>query len=230
YESSTELSDQVASDPGGIGFIGLPYVRNAVALGVAESPQTPAIVPTEFTISTEDYPLSRRLYFYVPATTSSRTIRDFVQFTLSDAGQAVVEKTGLISQRIRAEPARIRAGTPPRFEQVTANAQRLSVSLRFDAVSDRLDNKGVQDIDRIVAFMKENRQRELMLLGFTDDSGNPAADLELSRSRARILAQMFIARGLYPAVADGFGAALPVASNDSDAGRRKNRRVEVWIR
>ncbi|NLO81402.1 MAG: phosphate ABC transporter substrate-binding protein [Xanthomonadaceae bacterium] len=62
-ESSSELSDRVAQDPGAIGFIGLPYVRRAKVLAINESEQALAIVPTHFTVATEDYPLSRRLYF-----------------------------------------------------------------------------------------------------------------------------------------------------------------------
>ena len=230
YESSTELSDKVASDLNSIGFIGLPYVRNAKALGVAESSETPAIVPTEFTVGTEDYPLSRRLYFHVPANNDSRIMRDFVQFTLSDAGQQVVESAGLISHRIRAEHSRPHAGAPARFLEVTRDAQRLSVTLRFNEGSMHLDNKGLQDIERIVDYMKQHRDRDLLLLGFSGASGDAMGDLDLSRAQASQVAQMLIARGLYPARTEGFGATLPVASNDSQPGRAKNRRVEIWIR
>ena len=62
YESSTELSDAVAADPGAIGFIGLPYVRRSKVLGISAGAGNPPIVPTQFTVGTEDYPLSRRLY------------------------------------------------------------------------------------------------------------------------------------------------------------------------
>lgn len=230
YESSTELSDNVAADPDAIGFIGLPYVRNARALGIAESQGTPAVIPTEFTVSTEDYPLSRRLFFYLPENVPNRLTRDFVQFTLSDAGQAVVEEVGLISQRIRAENPRRVANPPARFAELTHQAHRLSVSLRFNEDTGQLDNKALQDIERIVEFMKHNRGRELLLFGFSDSSGNDATDMDLASLRARIIAQMLSARGLYPAVVEGFGSALPVASNESASGRTKNRRVEVWVR
>lgn len=230
YESSSRLSDAVAADPHAIGFIGLPYVRHAKALAVAESAGADAIVPTGFTVGTEDYPLSRRLYFYVPATQSNRLMRDFIQFTLSEAGQAVVEDTGLVSQRIRIEQPRPRPDAPANFRELTAGAERLSVTLRFDTKTGRLDNKGLQDIERLVEFMARNRDREILLLGFTDAGSDPAAALALSRSRAAAIGQMLSARGLYPAVVEGFGGALPVASNATASGRRKNRRVEVWIR
>jgi phosphate transport system substrate-binding protein len=40
----------------------------------------------------------------------------------------------------------------------------------------------------------------------------------------------FERRGLKPSVVVGFGSDLPVASNDTDDGRDKNRRVEVWLK
>jgi phosphate transport system substrate-binding protein len=39
-----------------------------------------------------------------------------------------------------------------------------------------------------------------------------------------------VQRGLTPTVVRGFGPDLPVASNDTDEGREKNRRVEIWLR
>lgn len=227
FESSSALSDAVAGDPGGIGFIGLPYVRNARALGIAETAGTQAVVPTEFTVSTEDYPLSRRLYFYMPAATANVDMRTFVEFTLSSAGQEVVEAVGLVSQRVRMEMPQPHDGAPARFTQLTRDAERLSVTFRFDADSTRLDNKSMRDIERVIDFMKGHRDRELLLLGFSALDGATGRDLSLAR--ARIVKQMLAARGVHAVIAEGFGDALPVAANDTESGRRKNRRVEVWL-
>ena len=65
FEDSSALSDAVANDANGIGFIGLPYVRSAKAIAVAETGAMP-MLPNRFTVATEDYPLSRRLYLYTP--------------------------------------------------------------------------------------------------------------------------------------------------------------------
>jgi phosphate transport system substrate-binding protein len=66
FEDSDALSEAVASDPRGVGFIGLPYVHSAKALAVSESGAR-ALQATRLTVSTEDYPLPRRLYLYAPA-------------------------------------------------------------------------------------------------------------------------------------------------------------------
>jgi phosphate transport system substrate-binding protein len=69
-----------------------------------------------------------------------------------------------------------------------------------------------------------------MLLGFTDNIGDRAVNIGISQSRARIVAKEFEQRGLRPAIVKGFGPDLPVGSNDSDTGRERNRRVEIWLK
>src|SRR5690349_14462632 len=65
FESSEQLSDAVSADPQGIGFIGLPYVRQAKAVAIVDG-QSQAMLALNSLIATEDYPLSRRLFFYLP--------------------------------------------------------------------------------------------------------------------------------------------------------------------
>lgn len=83
YESSSELSNLVSNDIHAIGFIGLPYVLQAKALAVSDSENTMAIVPTSFTVATEDYPLSRRLYLYTSEVSDQPMVREFANFALS---------------------------------------------------------------------------------------------------------------------------------------------------
>jgi phosphate transport system substrate-binding protein len=55
----------VAADRRGIGFIGLRYVRDAKPVMVKDAGSVP-LLPSPMTVSTEDYPLARRLYLYLP--------------------------------------------------------------------------------------------------------------------------------------------------------------------
>ena len=68
-----------------------------------------------------------------------------------------------------------------------------------------------------------------MLFGFADGRGSGGVNLKLSKERAGAVAKELATRGITPAMVAGFGSALPVASNDTDQGREKNRRVEVWL-
>jgi hypothetical protein len=56
------------------------------------------------------------------------------------------------------------------------------------------------------------------------------ANEAFSRNRSAVVAEQFATRGLRPATVTGFGSALPVASNDTEDGRQKNRRVEIGSR
>jgi phosphate transport system substrate-binding protein len=55
-------------------------------------------------------------------------------------------------------------------------------------------------------------------------------NVALSKDRAKAVAANFGQRGITPDLITGFGADMPVASNDTDEGRQKNRRVEIWIK
>ena len=67
--------------PDGIGFVGLPYAVGVKVLKIADRGAI-ALRPNTLTVRTEDYPLSRRLYFYVPANAKPEA-REFVRFALS---------------------------------------------------------------------------------------------------------------------------------------------------
>lgn len=228
FESSSELSALVAADKAGIGFIGLPYINNSKALSIAATQWSNPIYPTRFTVSTEDYPLARRLYMYAPSSVS-QLAKDFTQFTISSVGQNVVEKVGLVSQNIKLEtPYKIK-GAPKSYNDYTEIANRLSVNFRFKSGGNQLDNKGQRDVLRLVDYMLKNQGRRIVLMGFSDGLGEAKKNIKLSLMRANVLEQELASYGLNITAVEGFGAELPIASNKTAVGRGKNRRVEVWV-
>ncbi len=131
FESSTELSVAVSQDETAIGFIGLDFISYNKALAISEGANTTPIYPTRFTISTEDYALSRRLYLYTP-TSASQSAKDFAQFAISDQGQALVEQAGLISQNIKVEKVFAIENAPASYNRYADSGQRLSLNFRFN--------------------------------------------------------------------------------------------------
>ena len=228
YQSSSELSNLVAEDEAGIGFIGLSYINNTKALSIAATEYSNPTYPTHFTVSTEDYPLVRRLYLYVPST-SSQFIKNFTQFVTSSAGQSVVEEVGLVSQNIKLETIYHIENAPQTYIDYLEIASRLSVNFRFQRDSSQLDNKGQQDLLRVVEYMTQNQGRRIVLMGFSDAVEDVNKSVELSIMRVKVVARELESRGLNITALEGFGSQLPVASNDTLIGRSKNRRVEVWI-
>ena len=229
YESSSQLSDAVAKDEGGIGFIGLPYVRRAKLIAISATKKSKAILPTHFTVSTEDYLLARRLYFYMPQKNANGDAQDFVRFSATERGQGIVEDVGLVSQNIKTGKPFNNSFYPAEMRELITRSERLSINFRFKDGSDELDTKGMSDLERLVKYVEINSPKRVQLFGFSDTEGDKAQNLELSARRAKVVENHLVERGIYPLVAKGMGEEAPLASSKSDAGRKMNRRVEVWM-
>jgi len=87
---------------------------------------------------------------------------------------------------------------------------------------------------QLIEFTKiiQNAGDKVVLIeGYSDNIGDPNENLDLSKQRAEAVRNALIARGIKTnrLIADGFGHSRPVASNRTEEGRRKNRRVEIVI-
>jgi OmpA-OmpF porin, OOP family len=71
----------------------------------------------------------------------------------------------------------------------------------------------------------------LEIAGYTDNSGDAAANQVLSQQRADAVRNALINAGVDPSllVAKGYGSANPVGSNESNEGRLHNRRIEYHV-
>lgn len=230
FESSEQLSDAVSLDPQGIGFIGLPYVRQAKAVAIVDG-QSQAMLPLNSLIATEDYPLSRRLFLYLPPNGKNPWAEALVAFAQSAKGQAIVAANGFIAQTVQAMTVAPNALMPEGYQALSRHAQRLSVNFRFEEGSASLDNKARQDLTRVLDYLRQTGKtdRQVTLVGFGDAKSDPArADL-LSKLRAMAVRRELVKSGVVFREIRGFGAEMPVAANSADEGRIKNRRVEVWV-
>jgi len=230
FESSEQLSDEVSKDINGIGFIGLPSIRRAKAVAIADGDSRP-MLPTVSLIATEDYPLSRRLYFYVPTSAHQRWAQALVRFAQSAEGQAIVAQSGFVAQTVQVLKVQPTAQMPADYQALARKAERLSVNFRFAQGSARLDNKAQQDLKRVADYLKSSDKldRHVTLVGFGDAKSDPERAALLSRLRAMAVRRELLKSGVTFRDIVGLGDEMPVATNDIDDGRIKNRRVEVWV-
>ncbi|MEL0028581.1 MAG: OmpA family protein, partial [Perlucidibaca sp.] len=86
-------------------------------------------------------------------------------------------------------------------------------------------------LDAVADVLKEYKDTSISVSGHTDNVGADAYNLKLSQDRASSVASYLINRGVASSrvSAAGYGKAYPVASNNDEAGRSQNRRVEVRI-
>lgn len=86
-------------------------------------------------------------------------------------------------------------------------------------------------LDRTAELLKNKTSRAVSLEGHTDNIGSEAANLALSEKRAMSVRNELLQRGVAPdrLAVVGFGKAKPLAPNDTELGRKLNRRVELII-
>lgn len=230
FESSEQLSDAVSHDPQAIGFIGLPYIREAKALAIVDGASQP-MLPLNSLIASEDYPLSRRLFFYLPPGTHNPWAKALITFTQGAQGQAIVAQNGFVAQSVQARNVLPGPHMPEDYQTLTQQAQRLSVNFRFDEGSASLDNKARQDLVRVIDYLNANGKldRQVTLVGFGDAKDDPERAELLSKLRAMAVRRELVKSGVVLREIRGYGAQMPVAANTEDEGRLKNRRVEVWV-
>lgn len=105
----------------------------------------------------------------------------------------------------------------------------LQAEVLFDKDSAKLSSDALSRIGTIAAEIKKQNATRLRVFGFTDNLGSASHGLVLSKQRANAV-QQELAKDLGSSVSfqiRGYGEQYPIADNGTEAGRKKNRRVEV---
>ena len=103
--------------------------------------------------------------------------------------------------------------------------------LLFDTGKATLQPASDEQLNNIASILKAYPQVKVRIGGYTDNTGDPAANLQLSQQRADAVRAALIQGGVDPSmvVAKGYGSANPIASNDTVDGRFRNRRIEYRV-
>ncbi|QHT65959.1 OmpA family protein [Rhodocytophaga rosea] len=101
----------------------------------------------------------------------------------------------------------------------------------FDLAKANLRNESQSELDQLVAFLKQQSALKIELSGHTDNVGSDTDNLTLSQERIKSVRTYLIKKGIPESrlQAKGCGESQPQASNDTEDGRQKNRRVEFKI-
>ncbi|USU04063.1 OmpA family protein [Sphingomonadaceae bacterium OTU29MARTA1] len=129
----------------------------------------------------------------------------------------------------------LRARTAGTDVQVTREGDNLVLNIP-SGITFAYDSADVQPqfrrtLDQVADTLSQYNQTYIDVYGHTDSTGSDAYNQTLSERRATAVADYLAGRGVQPARIGtrGFGESQPIASNDTDAGRAANRRVEVKI-
>lgn len=104
-------------------------------------------------------------------------------------------------------------------------------TINFGFDSSDLTSTAKSNLDKIAKVFIDNPKTVITIYGYTDSVGKDEYNMKLSRSRANAVRSYLGSKGIgvRRMTAQGMGEADPIASNDTDAGRAKNRRVEFGI-
>jgi outer membrane protein OmpA-like peptidoglycan-associated protein len=108
---------------------------------------------------------------------------------------------------------------------------RISVAEGFEAGAPSLTRGSRATVDSLVAILKAYPTVVVTLEGHTDNTGDPSANHKLSVDRVLVVKRLLVKGGVAePRIAPyGFGPDRPVASNDTEQGRARNRRLELVV-
>jgi len=153
----------------------------------------------------------------------AKTERDCKQFNGRTIAIVTVLEDKAREQRMEVVDAKKMAG------DISSQGRAILYGLQFDTDKATIKPESKPQLDQIAAFLKSS-DGQFFVVGHTDNQGSPDYNLDLSRRRSTAVAQA-LSRD-YGIAGDrligvGVGMVAPVAANTDEAGRSKNRRVEI---
>jgi outer membrane protein OmpA-like peptidoglycan-associated protein len=99
----------------------------------------------------------------------------------------------------------------------------------FDSGKTTIRDESYGRLDGVVEYMTHKKSSQIEISGHTDNAGNPKSNKLLSEKRAQACRDYLVSKGIDASRirAVGYGDERPVASNDSEEGRKQNRRIEA---
>lgn len=251
HPSNADLADAVAADPAAIGIVPFSAIGNAVPLKI-KGPCGMTSTARARTIKTEDYPLTLPLFLYTPARRLPVLVREFLAYARSPAAQPVVGRAGFVDllledvavpeqgerllNAIEAAGGEVPLTELQRMARRMRGTERLSLSFRFQPGGTQLDAQSRSNVDILAGHLERGQfdGRPLVFVGFSDGDGPAAANQRLATRRAEAVMREVLRaapaadRDRLDLSVEAFGEAMPLACDETEWGRRVNRRVEVW--
>ncbi len=108
---------------------------------------------------------------------------------------------------------------------------KATLQIHFATNSSRIRNYSIVKVDDFANFLLKNRGSMVTIIGYTDSVGSAQSNQTLSYKRANSVVQALLTKGISPSRihAEGKGESMPVASNETEEGKAKNRRIEAIL-
>ena len=122
-------------------------------------------------------------------------------------------------------------GCPQITTKELGQIQELFKTVYFDTGKNSFKSVTYSKLDAAAKIMKRYKKDTYIISGHTDNTGNSNRNQELSASRANAVKSYLVSKGVSSSklAAKGYGEDMPIASNNTRAGRAQNRRVEIRL-
>jgi OmpA-OmpF porin, OOP family len=146
--------------------------------------------------------------------------------------QITAEADGYIPHTVIVDPKEAMNGIITRDISLTSKGETVRLDhLIFEQGKAVINPKSFQELDELVAMMKDSPKVEIQLEGHTDNVGNPEANLKLSQSRVDAVKKYITSKGISKnrVKTKAFGGSQPIARENTEEARARNRRVEMRV-
>jgi OOP family OmpA-OmpF porin len=153
----------------------------------------------------------------------------YVQVVAGENGGPDSVESRVVIAEPKAMDEKLQANADGWFDEISKSGRVAVYGINFDTGKSTLRPESEKVLQEIRALIARHPDLQLVVEGHTDNAGASAANRKLSEERAAAVKAWLVARGANAsqlAVA-GFGDAKPVGDNGTEAGRAKNRRVEL---
>ena len=136
------------------------------------------------------------------------------------------EVTSVVTQAMAQD---MEANAEAMAAQIAESGRVAVYGISFDTGSATLKPDSFKVLDEVLSVLSKNSTWKIGIEGHTDNVGQKASNQSLSQQRAASVVAWLTAKGIAATrlTAKGFGDTKPVASNDTEEGRARNRRVEL---
>ena len=136
-------------------------------------------------------------------------------------------------ERQKREMEQATQGTGIGVTQTANNQLKLDIpsDISFDTGRSEIKGNFAPVLDRFAAGLRDNPNTDVHIVGHTDSTGSDAINNPLSVDRATSTRNYLTARGVSASriEIEGRGSYQPIASNNTEEGRARNRRVEIFV-
>jgi outer membrane protein OmpA-like peptidoglycan-associated protein len=155
----------------------------------------------------------------------SKAFKCFAHYYVDDVSVTLIEKKDDSIVSIKTEDSIPKLFSPKLGEIITLK------NIFFMTNKSELLPQSFPELDKLIQYLHESPNTSIKISGHTDNTGNEEQNKTLSEGRAKAVADYLISKWIDKSriYYIGYGSAKPITTNDTDDGKRQNRRVEFII-